>query len=301
MTHEVDLGRRGESPPASNAYGTIEDEGEGQVIISALFREHDSAAAAIRELRDIGIPAESISVIARDERSSSRAGAVGVTDVPREEVMEDGITHRVSSELPNDEELATTATGMTGRDPASLIDARYASSGAPPDGGERQSLSQESDMIRRTEAEAAADEDIYTDFPAEPGGINPESPAASGAGSDVQSAARGHANPAGSAAVGAGIGSVLGLLAGLVGLAIPGVGPFIAAGPLAAVLSTTIAGGVAGGVIGALSSIGVPEEYAREYASAIEAGQTLVSVRADALSRDHVERVLVANGGESVG
>ncbi|HYP40848.1 MAG TPA: DUF1269 domain-containing protein, partial [Chloroflexia bacterium] len=65
-------------------------------------------------------------------------------------------------------------------------------------------------------------------------------------------------------------------------------------------LGGALAGGAAGGIIGGLSNIGVPEEYAREYAAQIEQGSTLVSVRTDALTRDLVERVLTAHGGESI-
>src|SRR5438477_3089519 len=105
---------------------------------------------------------------------------------------------------------------------------------------------------------------------------------------------------AGNAAAGAGIGGLAGLLVGLTELAVPGIGPLAAAGPLATALGGMAAGGEAGGVIGALSSIGVPEEYAREYAASIEQGHTFVSVRTDEVSEELVERVLVANGGENV-
>jgi hypothetical protein len=90
------------------------------------------------------------------------------------------------------------------------------------------------------------------------------------------------------------------LLAGAAALAIPGVGPFIAAGPLAALLGGALAGGAVGGIIGALSAIGVPEEYAREYAAAIEQGETLVSVRTGTLSREQLAQVMAAHGTKSV-
>jgi hypothetical protein len=155
-------------------------------------------------------------------------------------------------------------------------------------------------LVRRTEAQAAADADIYTDFPEEPGGINPESPAAPSVQADVTEEKAKREEGPGNAAVGAGIGSVVGLLAGVAALAIPGVGPFIAAGPLAALLGSALAGGAVGGIIGALSAIGVPEEYAREYAASIEQGETLVSVRAGMVSREQVAQVLAANGAKSV-
>jgi hypothetical protein len=174
----------------------------------------------------------------------------------------------------------------------------------PPDeplGGSRQlGLDRDADLVRRNEAQVDADEDIYSDFPDQPGGINPDSPAAARAGADIQEPLKNRTDAGGAAATGAGLGSLAGLLAGLAGLAIPGVGPFIAAGPLAGALSGLVAGGAAGGIIGALSTVGVPEEYAREYASRIEQGHALISVRTDQLSRDLVERVLVANRGDNV-
>ena len=102
------------------------------------------------------------------------------------------------------------------------------------------------------------------------------------------------------AAVGAGLGGLVGLLAGMAGLTVPGVGPLLAAGPLAAALSGLITGGATGAIAGALSTVGLPEEYIQEYAAQIAQGHTLVLVRADELTSDPVERVLVANGGENV-
>ena len=104
----------------------------------------------------------------------------------------------------------------------------------------------------------------------------------------------------GGAVIGAGLGSVAGLLAGIAALAIPGLGPVLAAGPLATALGGMLAGGAVGGIIGALATVGVPEEYAREYATSIEQGSTLVTVHTDPLGRDAVERVLVAHGGRDV-
>jgi uncharacterized membrane protein len=83
-------------------------------------------------------------------------------------------------------------------------------------------------------------------------------------------------------------------------LAVPGVGPLLAAGPLATALGALAAGGAAGGIIGALSTMGVPEEYARKYSAAIEQGSALVSVRTDDYTRDAVERVLTAHGGREI-
>jgi hypothetical protein len=272
-----------------------EDIEGGQSVVSALFHDTASASAAIRELREIGVLADDISVISRDRSASDETGALGapgIAGVDQEVAPEDGTTFRASSELPNDEDLTTNGAAVTGSDmPPAPTPAESESFGG---------LSRDSVIVRRSEAGTNADEDIYSDFPGEPGGVNPDSPVAQNAGSDVQAAADGRTSVAGNAAVGASIGGVVGLLAGLVGLAIPGVGPFLAAGPLAGVLSGIVTGATAGGLIGALSGIGVPEEYAREYASAIEQGQTLISVRTDSLNHDSVERVLIANRGDAL-
>jgi hypothetical protein len=269
---------------------------EGQSVISALFHDVQSAGAAIQELRELHIPAESISVISRDEDHEGVTGAAGVA---REDVGDEGLTYRASTELPNDEDLYTTEAEMTGRE-VPVVTSFEVPPNEPLGGSDRLGLSRDSDMVRRNEADANADMDIYTDFPDEAGGINPDSPMAGDAGSNVQEPMKGRTGAAGSAAVGAGLGGIAGLALGLAGLAIPGVGPFLAAGPIAAALGGALAGGAAGGIIGGLSNIGVPEEYAREYAAQIEQGSTLVSVRIDTVTRDLVERVLTAHGGENI-
>lgn len=271
-----------------------------QVALSALFRRRQAAEAAVRELREVDIPAEAISLISRDEDYTGEPAAGGAAGVAHEDVGQEALTYRASEELPNDEDLPTTEAQMTGRQMPIVTDYEV-----PPDeplgGSERLGLSRDSDMVRTNDAETNADEDIYTDFPDRPGGINPEfSAAASRAGADVQEPLRNRTDGVHSAAVGAGLGSLAGLLVGMAGLAIPGIGPFIAAGPLAGALGGLVAGGAAGGIIGALSTIGVPEEYAREYAARIEQGDTLVSVRTLPINEDLVERVLAGNGGESV-
>ncbi|HYO49404.1 MAG TPA: hypothetical protein VEW94_06095 [Chloroflexia bacterium] len=285
---------------ADSNYSTTPAHSEdGQTVISALFHDVKSAGAAIQELRELHISAEAISVISRDENHVAEADVTGAAGVAREEVGDEGLTYRASSELPNDEDLYTTEAEMTGRD-LPVVTSFEVPPNEPLGGSDRLGLTRDSDMVRRNEADANADMDIYTDFPDEAGGINPASPIAGEAGSNVQEPIKECTGTAGTAAVGAGLGGLAGLALGLAGLAIPGVGPFLAAGPLAAALGGALAGGAAGGIIGALSNIGVPEEYAREYAAQIEQGSTLVSVRTDALTRDLVERVLTAHGGESI-
>lgn len=267
-------------------------QASGPGTISALFPDARQAQGAIRELRDIGIRADSISVITRDEDRQREPDPSGASGVAHEDVEREGITSRASNELPNWEDLPTTNAQMIGEDTLTALD-----DAGPPDDEpyldvDRMGLSRDSGMIRRVEAQSNADEDIYTDFPDQPGGLNPDSPAAGKAAAQVQEPVQDR--------TGAGLGSVAGLLVGLAGLTIPGVGPFLAAGPLAGALGGLLAGGATGGIIGALSTVGVPEEYAREYASSIEQGQTLVSIRTDALSRDPIERVLTAHGGERI-
>jgi TM2 domain-containing membrane protein YozV len=286
--------------PANPIYNPSPDyDGDNQIVVSALFSDTRSASAAIRELRDIGVPAGNISMISRDEDNAPGEGLAGAPGMAREEVSGEGLTYRASPELPNDEELPTTAVEMTGNDMPIVTDWEVPPN-EPLGGSDRLGLPRDDDKVRRNEAETNADEDIYTDFPDQPGGVSPDSPAAESVAANIQESSGRRTNVGSNAAAGAGIGAVAGLLAGLAGLAIPGIGPFIAAGPLAGILSGIVTGGAAGGIIGALSGIGVPDEYAREYAAGIEQGQTLVSVRTDNLSRDPVERVLTANGGEQV-
>lgn len=264
---------------------------EGRVV-TAVFHDVQGAGAAIRELRELDLPAENISVISRDEGGTDGAAAAGVS---REETGDESLAYRASPELPNYEDLPTTIGEQIG-EPVSLATAETATEG----GDARVGLSADSDMVRRNEAETNADIDIYTDFPDKLGGVNPDSPVASEPEDTVQEAVKGRTPAAGSAATGATLGGLSGLLAGLGLIAVPGIGPILAAGPLAGALGGVLAGGAAGGLIGGLSGIGVPQEYARDYAAHIEQGSTLVSVRTDDVTCDAVERVLIANGGENV-
>jgi hypothetical protein len=263
-------------PVDYSAAGALPWRGEsaGPDTISAIFEDRSAAEAAIIEMRQLGIRPGDISLISRD-------GPVHVNGLAQESLDDSGLTFTAALELPNDEDLPTTLGHMTGKD-------------APPDSG--------NDPVRRGDASARADLDIYTDFPDIPGGINPRSPAAPRAApaATEQTAVDMREERAHSIVAGAGLGSLAGLLLGVTSLAVPGIGPIIAAGPLATALGSMLAGGAAGGIIGALSTSGVPHEYARRYAASIEKGQTLVTVRTDPLSLDAVERALVANGGNEV-
>jgi hypothetical protein len=72
-----------------------------------------------------------------------------------------------------------------------------------------------------------------------------------------------------------------GLLGGLLGTAIsaviPGVGPIVGAG----LVGMMLAGAYVGGIAGVLIGLGVPEGDARRYHQEVEAGRSLVTVRAD--------------------
>lgn len=87
---------------------------------------------------------------------------------------------------------------------------------------------------------------------------------------------------------GAGVGAAAGGLAGLglgaaiaAGLMSP-LGPVVAGGWLVAVLASAGTGAAVGGAVGALAGLGVPEEDARWYASELEGGRVVVTVRGDA-------------------
>jgi hypothetical protein len=263
---------------------------EGQRVVSGTFRSRQAAETAIHELRDLGVAAEFISVISREEDQTDTQGAAGAS---REVIGDKALAYRASPELPNYEDLPTTVAEQTG---TPLDDVSVAGSVSADGGG----LARDEDLVRRNEAETNADIDIYTDFPDKPGGVNPDSPVASQYEGTVQEPTNNRTPAVGTAATGVAIGGLGGLLVGLGVLAVPGIGPLLAAGPLAGALGGLLAGGAAGGVIGGLSAIGVPEEYARDYAASIEQGHTLVSVRTDEVTADPVERILTVNGAENV-
>jgi uncharacterized protein (TIGR02271 family) len=81
------------------------------------------------------------------------------------------------------------------------------------------------------------------------------------------------------ALAGAGVGGLVGL--GILAGVIPAIGPVIAGGTLAAILANAAGGAALGGLVGALVGAGIPEEEARYYQSELEAGRTIVTVKAD--------------------
>lgn len=102
------------------------------------------------------------------------------------------------------------------------------------------------------------------------------------------------------AATGGLIGAVSGFLIGLGIVALPGLGPIVAAGPLAAALGGTAIGAATGGLAGALVDAGVPEEYAATYASHVERGHVLLTVRAGDVSAREIREIMAHAGALDV-
>lgn len=99
---------------------------------------------------------------------------------------------------------------------------------------------------------------------------------------------------------GAGIGAAAGGLAGLglgaavaAGLMSP-LGPVMAAGALAALLFGAGSGAAVGSFVGALVGMSIPEEEAKWYASELEAGRVIVTVRA--ANGEEARNILSRNG-----
>jgi uncharacterized membrane protein len=104
-----------------------------------------------------------------------------------------------------------------------------------------------------------------------------------------------------SAGQGAAVGAIWGGLVGLATLLIPGIGPFIAFGALGAALTGAVTGAVVGGIAAALIDFGgISEEDARGYEQQVQAGKTLVAVKARDEDAIEVRRVLAAAGADSI-
>jgi uncharacterized membrane protein len=92
-------------------------------------------------------------------------------------------------------------------------------------------------------------------------------------------------------------------LIGLGALALPGFGPVLAAGPLAAALGGAAIGAATGGLIGVLVDVGVPEEYATAYATHVERGHVLLTVRrseTDSPSASQVREIMAQAGALNI-
>lgn len=92
------------------------------------------------------------------------------------------------------------------------------------------------------------------------------------------------------------------LVGGLIGTAvvllIPGFGLATVGGILAASLGGAAIGAAAGSLLGALISIGIPEEEARHYQKEIEAGHTVITVKAQSGYADALQ-ILRRNGAHN--
>jgi hypothetical protein len=95
------------------------------------------------------------------------------------------------------------------------------------------------------------------------------------------------------ALTGAGLGTLAGL--GILTGAIPIVGPAIVGGTLGVLLSNAAAGAGVAGLAGALIGAGLPEGEAASYERELQAGRTLVTVRADSRA-DEARAILQRHG-----
>ena len=81
---------------------------------------------------------------------------------------------------------------------------------------------------------------------------------------------------------GAAVGGIVGgLIGAATALLIPGIGPAVAGGVLAVALTGAGVGLATGGIVGALTGMDVPEEEARRYEREVQAGRTIVTVKAE--------------------
>ena len=90
-------------------------------------------------------------------------------------------------------------------------------------------------------------------------------------------------------------GVVGGVLGAAVSLLIPGFGPALAGGILAATLGGAALGATAGGIIGTFTGMGASEREAHFYQKELEAGRTIVTVKAPS-GYGEAEAILRRNG-----
>jgi hypothetical protein len=248
------------------------------LTVSALFPTLAEAQTAVQQLRDIGVAAEDIALLARQADSDAVPAETASITPAGEEAM-----RRSSDELPNDEDLPTTVAAQTEAPGAQATSPR---AGLSPDEG----------TIPRVEA--PADAEIYTDYATSDADYRTMAgEGAAQAGEPTPDEVPVTHVTAGSGAI---VGGLAGLVTGIAALAIPGIGPIVAAGPLAGALVGLVAGTLGGGLLGALLDAGLPEAQARAYAGRVAAGAVLVTVRTDRLTRPAVRNILAATGGEDI-
>lgn len=95
------------------------------------------------------------------------------------------------------------------------------------------------------------------------------------------------------------LGELSGQVLAAIALVLPGIGPIVAAGPLSAGLGEA-AGHVAGGVASALAGNGVSESRAEALQRAVERGDVLIGVHADAGSVAGIRDALLQSGATEV-
>ncbi|MFL5732709.1 MAG: hypothetical protein ACJ78Q_05850, partial [Chloroflexia bacterium] len=120
-------------------------------VISAIFTNQSAAQAAVRELREIGIPAEDISLISRKQEHPEERALSGAASASSDGPGEDEPTYRATGELSNDVDLPAGEAETAGRQTPVFTDFVV-----PPDeplgGSERLGLSRDGTTARRDEA-----------------------------------------------------------------------------------------------------------------------------------------------------
>jgi hypothetical protein len=102
-------------------------------------------------------------------------------------------------------------------------------------------------------------------------------------------------------AVGSMAGGVAGFLTGLALFSIPGLGPFLGIGVLAGTLGGAALGSALGDRVAHLSTLGIPEERASRYHTALESGHVVVAITApDAQTVMIAREILASNGAEEI-
>lgn len=101
------------------------------------------------------------------------------------------------------------------------------------------------------------------------------------------------------AVLGSLIGAITAIFAGVSALVLPAAGVLVV-GPLAALLISAGAGAAIGGIVGALVEMGVPEERAKVYEEAVNAGETLVSVTIPHDRENEVSQTLENHGAREI-
>lgn len=102
-------------------------------------------------------------------------------------------------------------------------------------------------------------------------------------------------------AVGSVVGGLAGFAAGLVLFSIPGLGQFLGLGVLASTLGGAALGSAAGERTAHLTALGLPEERAERYQTALGSGHVVVAVTADSPDQVQTARaVLEAEGGDEI-